>query len=205
MANTIGTIAAIPRTTGETRALNFNGKMLVMGGGRTAPNPSNEVDAYDPVANSWAVNSPVPAFANARRNFPTDTDGTTRIWLAGGYDADGIPTGVGGTVLPGRWNANANTDGNGNGYCYGDGNCDSHGNGILQRRQPPPQAYSNGDGHRLRHLQRRHYHQEFDLRQHRGLGQHHRLAHNGCSRFAACHAEAPRRRVRSASHDCKCG
>ena len=41
VANTIGTIAAIPRTTGETRALNFNGKMLVMGGGRTPPNPSN--------------------------------------------------------------------------------------------------------------------------------------------------------------------
>jgi len=107
-ANTISTIAAIPRATGETRALNFNGKMLVMGGGRTAPNPSNEVDAYDPVANSWAVNSPVPAFANARRNFPTDTDGTTRIWLAGGYDSTGLPTdlaerfcqGGGGTPTP---------------------------------------------------------------------------------------------------------
>src|SRR6185369_4622279 len=59
--------------------------MLVMGGGRVAPNPSNEVDAYDPVTNTWAVNSPVPAFATARRNFPTDTDGTCRIWLAGGY------------------------------------------------------------------------------------------------------------------------
>ena len=78
VANTIGTIAAIPRATGETRALNFNGKMYVMGGGRTAPNPSNEVDVYDPGANSWAVNSPVPAFVNARRNFPTDTDGTTQ-------------------------------------------------------------------------------------------------------------------------------
>ena len=77
VANTIGTIAAIPRVTGETRALNFNGLMLVMGGGRTAPNPSNEVDAYDPVTNSWTVNSPVPAFTNARRNFATDTDGTT--------------------------------------------------------------------------------------------------------------------------------
>ena len=37
--NTIGTIAPIPRATGETRALNFNGKMYVMGGGRVAPNP----------------------------------------------------------------------------------------------------------------------------------------------------------------------
>ena len=85
VANTIGTITAIPRMTGETRALNYNGKMLVMGGGRTAPNPSNEVDVYNPATNTWAVNSPVPAFTTARRNFPTDTDGTTRIWLAGGY------------------------------------------------------------------------------------------------------------------------
>ena len=108
VANTIGTIAAIPRATGETRALNFNGLMLVMGGGRTAPNPSNEVDAYDPVANSWMVNSPVAAFVNARRNFATDTDGTTRIWLTGGYDSTGVPTasterfcqGGGGTPTP---------------------------------------------------------------------------------------------------------
>ena len=101
VANTIGTIAAIPRVTGETRALNFNGLMLVMGGGRTAPNPSNEVDAYDPVANSWTVNSPVPAFVNARRNFPTDTDGTTRIWLTGGYDSDWYTHSVDRAVLPG--------------------------------------------------------------------------------------------------------
>jgi len=90
IANTIGTIAPIPRATGETRALNFNGKMLVMGGGRTAPNPSMEVDAYNPGTNTWAVNTPVPAFTTARRNFPTDTDGTTRIWLGGGYASDGL-------------------------------------------------------------------------------------------------------------------
>ena len=85
VANTIGTIAPIPRATGETRALNFNGKMLVMGGGRTAPNPSNEVDIYDPATNAWTVNTPIPAFVTARRNFPTDTNGTNSIWLAGGY------------------------------------------------------------------------------------------------------------------------
>ena len=48
VADTISTIAGIPRATGETPALNFNGQMLVMGGGTTAPNPSNEVDVYDP-------------------------------------------------------------------------------------------------------------------------------------------------------------
>ena len=48
VANSIGTIAAIPRATGETRALNFNGNMYVMGGGRISPNPSNEVDIYNP-------------------------------------------------------------------------------------------------------------------------------------------------------------
>jgi hypothetical protein len=85
VANSITTIASIPRATGETRALNFSGQMLVMGGGRTAPNPSNEVDAYNPGTDSWTVNTLIPAFGTARRNFPTDTDGTGRIWLAGGY------------------------------------------------------------------------------------------------------------------------
>jgi plastocyanin len=88
VGNSIGTIAAIPRATGETRALNFNGQMYVMGGGRVAPNPSNEVDIYDPGSNSWTTGDP---FVTARRNFPTDTDGTTRIWLAGGYDNTGVP------------------------------------------------------------------------------------------------------------------
>jgi plastocyanin len=88
--NTIGAIAAIPRATGETRALPFNGKMLVMGGGRVTPNPSTEVDAYDPGTNTWTVNSPVPMFVTPRRNFPTDSDGTTRIWLGGGYASDGV-------------------------------------------------------------------------------------------------------------------
>ena len=84
----INTIASIPRPTGETRALTFNDgsgqKMWVMGGGRTAPNPSNEVDVYDPVSNTWSLG---PAFVTARRNFPTATDpGSNHIWLAGGYD-----------------------------------------------------------------------------------------------------------------------
>jgi plastocyanin len=85
--NTIGAIPAIPRATGETRALTFNGKMLVMGGGRVAPNPSNEVDVYDPGSNTWTT---FPAFMTARRNFPTDTNGTTNIWLSGGYASDNV-------------------------------------------------------------------------------------------------------------------
>ena len=80
--NTIGSIPAIPRATGETRGLTFNGQMYVMGGGRVAPNPSNEVDVC-----CWSIGIP---FVTARRNFPTDTDGTTHIWLSGGYDVDGV-------------------------------------------------------------------------------------------------------------------
>src|SRR5262245_45984019 len=87
VADTIGTTAPIPRATGETRALNFNGQMWVMGGGRVPPNPSNEVDIYDPGTNTWTTGDP---FVNARRNFPTDTDGTSRIVLSGGYDIDGF-------------------------------------------------------------------------------------------------------------------
>ena len=86
-SNTTGSIAAIPRATGETRGLTFNGLMYVMGGGRVAPNPSTEVDIYDPGTNSWSTGMP---FMTARRNFPTDTDGTTRIWLGGGYASDGV-------------------------------------------------------------------------------------------------------------------
>ena len=85
VADSISTIAGIPRATSETRALNFNGLMLVMGGGRTAPNPSNEVNIYNPANNTWTVGSPVPSFFTARRNSATDTDGSTRIWLGGGY------------------------------------------------------------------------------------------------------------------------
>jgi len=88
VADTITTIAPIPRATGETRALNFNGLMYVLGGGRIAPNPSNEVDIYDPVTDTWSVGIP---FVNGRRNFPTDTNGTDTIWLAGGYDGTGVP------------------------------------------------------------------------------------------------------------------
>src|SRR4029077_14651067 len=87
VANTISTIASIPRATGETRALTFCNQMYVMGGGRTAPNPSNEVDIYDPVSNTWSMGLP---FATARRNCPTATDGTTHIWLSGGYASDGV-------------------------------------------------------------------------------------------------------------------
>ena len=86
VANTIGTITAIPRMTSNTRALNFNGQMWVMGGAFATP--SNEVDIYDVGTNSWSMGTP---FVTARRNFPTDTDGTTRIWLGGGY-APGTPT-----------------------------------------------------------------------------------------------------------------
>ena len=90
--DTFNAIPTIPRSTAETRALSFNGKILVMGGGRDAPNPSNEVDTYDPATQIWTTTSciPVPGFVTPRRNFPTDTNGTNRIWLAGGYAIDGL-------------------------------------------------------------------------------------------------------------------
>src|SRR5204862_7148716 len=68
VADSIATSTSIPRATGETRALNVNNRMWVMGGGRTFPNPSNEVDIYDPVAGTWSIGTP---FMTARRNFPT--------------------------------------------------------------------------------------------------------------------------------------
>jgi hypothetical protein len=83
VADTISAIASIPRATAETRALNVYGLMWVMGGGRNAPNPSNEVDIYNPYCNSWTIST--QPFITPRRNFPTATDGGSRVWLAGGY------------------------------------------------------------------------------------------------------------------------
>jgi hypothetical protein len=83
-ADSITTIASIPRATSNTRGLNFCNKLRVLGG--QFPTPSNEVDIYDPAANTWTVDTPMP---DARRNSAMDTDGTNRIWFAGGYDGSG--------------------------------------------------------------------------------------------------------------------
>jgi uncharacterized delta-60 repeat protein len=98
VTDSIIAIPNIPRATGETRALKFAGgvgrcapAIWVMGGGRTPPNPSNEVDI---ACSPWETG---PPFVTPRRNFPTDTDGggvnfgTGRLWLAGGYGSDGTP------------------------------------------------------------------------------------------------------------------
>lgn len=89
VADALGAINAIPRMTGETRGVNEGGALWVLGGGRTAPNPSNEVDAYASGTNSWSL---APAFATARRNFSADVDPATgRIFIVGGY-APATPT-----------------------------------------------------------------------------------------------------------------
>jgi len=82
-ADTITAIAAIPRATGETRAVNKGGDVWVLGGGRTAPNPSNQVDAYNPGSASWGL---APAFVTPRRNIAADVDPATgNVYMVGGY------------------------------------------------------------------------------------------------------------------------
>ena len=92
VADTIDTITFIPRGTSETRALTFDDgtgpKMWVMGGGFEAPNPSNEVDVYDPVTNTWSLG---PPFVTGRRFSAMATNGTNHIWLVGGYDDQPTP------------------------------------------------------------------------------------------------------------------
>ena len=64
--------------------------MWVMGGGRTPPNPSNEIDGC-----CWY---PGGQFLTPRRNFAVASDGgcgyyycISNMWLAGGYASDGTP------------------------------------------------------------------------------------------------------------------
>ena len=73
VANAYTLTASIPRVTGETRGVVVNNQMWVLGGGRTAPNPSNEVDIYTPGTDTWSLGLP---FTTARRNFPADSDGS---------------------------------------------------------------------------------------------------------------------------------
>ena len=85
--DTISSIAPIPRATGETRAVTWLGQMWVLGGGRVTPNPSNQVNIYDPGTNTWSLG---PSFTTARRNFPADVDPGVAIFTVGGYDTTGL-------------------------------------------------------------------------------------------------------------------
>jgi len=88
--DTISPVAPIPRATAETRAVaEPDGTIWVLGGGRVDPNPSNEVDVYDPVGDAWTT---APSFVNPRRNAGADVDPATgNIWAIGGYDAGATP------------------------------------------------------------------------------------------------------------------
>jgi subtilisin family serine protease len=86
VADAITAIADIPTATSNTKAIAFNGQVWVLGGGFTAPNPNNLVQAYDPGTNTWTNPN---SFINARRNEAADTDGT-HIYMAGGY-VEGAP------------------------------------------------------------------------------------------------------------------
>jgi hypothetical protein len=92
VADTITPLAPTPRATAETRAVRqaFDNTLWVIGGGRTPPNPSAQVDVYNPTTNSWTT---APSMLTARRNFPVDMDpALDKMWAAGGYDAaTGLP------------------------------------------------------------------------------------------------------------------
>ncbi len=81
--NAITAIASIPRATAETPAVVRDGRMWVLGGGRTGiPDLSTEVDIYDPVTAAWTLGPPLPGPPNV--SLVADSDGTN-IYLVGGY------------------------------------------------------------------------------------------------------------------------
>ncbi len=85
--DSISLIANIPRAAGETQAVTISDEMWVLGGGRTAPQPSAEVNIYNPVTGEWRAGSPLNA---GRRNFPAASDGL-RVFVAGGYNSSLAP------------------------------------------------------------------------------------------------------------------
>jgi hypothetical protein len=82
-SDTTYTPTSLPHVTGETRAVTVNGRLWVLGGGRTDPDPSAEVDILDPIL-GWITGPPL---ATGRRNFAAASDGS-RIWLGGGCATD---------------------------------------------------------------------------------------------------------------------
>jgi hypothetical protein len=90
------TIASIPSPTAETEAVNIHGVMFVLASGEAnqkkpmlPSDPLSRRFIYSPVCNLWGQGV---SFVNPRRHFPADSDGGPRIWLVGGYGADGSPT-----------------------------------------------------------------------------------------------------------------
>ena len=80
----------IPRATAETRAVTQpDGTVWVLGGGRDAPNPSNEVDIYDPATDTWTHRPRVHQRRAATSRADIDP-ATGNIWAVGGYDTDGM-------------------------------------------------------------------------------------------------------------------
>lgn len=85
--DSISSIANIPRTTGETQAVKVANEMWVIGGGRTAPNPSAEVNIYNPGSGQWRMGV---ALSVGGRNFAAASDGT-HVFVAGGYNSSTTP------------------------------------------------------------------------------------------------------------------
>lgn len=85
--DSISLIASIPRATGETQAVTVANEMWIMGGGRTAPNPSPEVNIYNPLTGQWRVGAPL---STGQRNFAAASDGA-RVVVAGGYNSSAVP------------------------------------------------------------------------------------------------------------------
>lgn len=87
VTDSISSITNIPRTTGETRALTVANEMWVLGGGRSAPNPSAEVSIYNPQTGQWRMGVALTA---GERNFAAASDGT-HVFVAGGYNSSMTP------------------------------------------------------------------------------------------------------------------
>jgi N-acetylneuraminic acid mutarotase len=85
--DSISPIASIPRATSETQALTVANEMWVLSGGRLAPNPSAEVNIYNPATGQWRLGLPL---GTGQRNFPAASDGA-RVFLAGGYNSSTVP------------------------------------------------------------------------------------------------------------------
>jgi hypothetical protein len=86
VADTLTAIAALPRATSHTGAVEVDGELWVLGGGISPPAPYNLVQVYNPGTNTWRAG---PPFMLARRNAAIGVALDHEVFVAGGETMSG--------------------------------------------------------------------------------------------------------------------
>jgi len=84
-ADIITPLPSMPNAVTGARAVTINHQVWLLGGSNTSPDPTDQVNVYNPTTGIWTTGPPLAA---GRRDFPGAGDGNSGIWLTGGCATD---------------------------------------------------------------------------------------------------------------------